>query len=190
MNKSDQARLDAVHATNEEWLAIHGYKGTYEVSNLGHVRSLNRIDTHGQRRIGKVLRPGSDKDGYRRITLSNGRFRESRKIYHLVLEAFLGPRPDGMHGCHNDGDCRNDQISNLRWDTPTNNQRDKFLHGTDIRGERSPNAKLNALDIEVICYLSRKGFSGAAIARWYGLSKSCVCRIVRGNVWQHLGFAS
>ncbi|MGH8035083.1 MAG: HNH endonuclease signature motif containing protein, partial [Lysobacterales bacterium] len=55
----------------------------------------------------------------------------NRKVHRLVLEAFVGPCPDGMVGCHNDGDTRNNRLSNRRWDTPGSNNRDKQVHGTD-----------------------------------------------------------
>ena len=44
----------------EIWKDISGYEGLYQVSNLGNVKSLN------YRRNGKerILKPGTDKDGY------------------------------------------------------------------------------------------------------------------------------
>lgn len=47
-----------------------------------------------------------------------------------MLTAFVGPCPDGMEGCHNDGDPHNNRLDNLRWDTRANNARDAIRHGT------------------------------------------------------------
>lgn len=47
-----------------------------------------------------------------------------------MLTAFVGPRPDGMVTCHNDGNPANNNLSNLRWDTQSNNQLDAVKHGT------------------------------------------------------------
>lgn len=53
-----------------------------------------------------------------------------RLVHRLVLEAFVGPCPEGMEGCHGDGDPTNNSLGNLRWDTATSNQLDKVRHGT------------------------------------------------------------
>jgi hypothetical protein len=48
----------------------------------------------------------------------------SRKIQELMLETFIGPRPEGMECCHKDDDSQNNCIANLRWDTRRNNALD------------------------------------------------------------------
>lgn len=52
-------------------------------------------------------------------------------VHRLVLEAFRGTCPQGMEGCHNDGNRANCALDNLRWDTPMNNHADKIRHGTN-----------------------------------------------------------
>lgn len=60
----------------------------------------------------------------------------TRKIHHLVLEAFVGPRPDGLETCHNDGVPANNWLTNLRWDTKPNNAKDRRVHGTDFQANK------------------------------------------------------
>jgi hypothetical protein len=50
-------------------------------------------------------------------------------MHILVLEAFVGPRPAGMEGCHWDDDPTNNHLSNLRWDTRSANARDAVRNG-------------------------------------------------------------
>jgi len=38
-------------------------------------------------------------------------------VHHLVLEVFVGPRPEGTVACHNNGDGYDNRVRNLRWDT-------------------------------------------------------------------------
>jgi hypothetical protein len=58
-------------------------------------------------------------------------------IYRLALEAFIGPCPPGMEGCHNNGDAADDRLENLRWDTKSSNARDSVWHGTHDRAKRT-----------------------------------------------------
>lgn len=53
-----------------------------------------------------------------------------RKVHQLVLEAFVGPRPEGFVGCHWDDDPSNNRLENLRWDTESANRFDSVRNGT------------------------------------------------------------
>lgn len=123
----------------EEWRAIPGFEGSYEVSSHGRVRSLDRIVLHkdgNQRRCtGRVLRPNRDTRGYLRVALSSGR--PVHRIHVLVLEAFVGPRPPGGSACHSDGNQLNNHVSNLRWDTQSENINDAVRHGTHFQTRKA-----------------------------------------------------
>lgn len=79
---------------------------------------------------GVELAPGVRKDGRLSVVLNREGRRRTRLIHQLVLEAFVGPRPNGMEGCHNDGICTNNVWTNLRWDTRAGNAADTKRHGT------------------------------------------------------------
>lgn len=115
--------------TQEEWKPVIGYEGSYEVSNLGRVRSLDRINHRGSTLKGKILKP-SDTGRYYQNTLYKDAKGAKYLIHRLVLEAFVGPPGKNEQGCHNDGDSKNNHLSNLRWDTPSANNLDKVAHGT------------------------------------------------------------
>lgn len=118
----------------EIWKPIAQFEGLYEVSSLGRVRSLNRkvIGKNGisQNRKGKLLRQSTSHNGYKRVSLRNLDVKKDFKVHRLVLEAFVGPCPSGMQGCHNDGDQANNHVDNLRWGTRSENEYDKVGHGT------------------------------------------------------------
>ncbi|WP_448259774.1 NUMOD4 motif-containing HNH endonuclease [Corynebacterium kalidii] len=122
-------------ANRTEWRVIPGTSGKYEASSSGEIRSLDWeiISSTGQRypHKGKVLQQSVDHStGYLRVAISlNGNPRR-RTVHSLVAEAFLGPRPDGMEVCHCDGVRTNNAASNLRYDTPSENHKDRNRHGT------------------------------------------------------------
>ena len=108
----------------ERWLPVVGWEGIYEVSDFGRVRSLYR---KGRTR-GKVLKQVND-GGYRNVTLSDLPRYSIAKVHQLVMEAFVGPRPEGLEVCHYDGDGSNNRLDNLRYDTRAANQQDRLRHG-------------------------------------------------------------
>lgn len=112
---------------NATWKPVVGYEGTYEVSDQGDVRRVG----------GVVLKPYIDRELRAHVTLSVGGRRRLFGIHRLVLTAFVGPCPDGMGGCHWDGDGTNNRLANLRWDTRSENQRDKVRHGRHPMAKRT-----------------------------------------------------
>lgn len=119
---------------SERWLPVVGYEGYYEVSSQGRVRSVDRIITKlGQapaRLRGRLMKPTVDKLGRHWARFSRNDRKTARTVSRVVLEAFVGPCPKGMEGCHNDGDPGNNNVENLRWDTRSNNNYDAVRHGT------------------------------------------------------------
>lgn len=114
----------------ETWVPVAGYEGRYEVSDLGRVRSLTRKNSRGRLRQGRLLRPRKTSRDHLSVAFYVDRVRRDFQIHHLVLEAFVGPRPDGMEGCHWDDDPANNSLDNLRWDTRSANVLDSVRNGT------------------------------------------------------------
>lgn len=118
----------------EEWRPIPGWEGFYEASSHGRVRSVTRTVKHpasGSMQIqGRVLRPAPHRSGHLWVELCGPAGKKTRQVHQLVLEAFVGPKPPGMDGCHYDGNPQNNHIENLRWDTRAGNLADAIRHGT------------------------------------------------------------
>lgn len=174
----------------EQWRDIPGYEGIYQVSDLGNVRALDRLGKDGRRLPAKALTPCDDGKGYRAICIPyNGKYK-SFFVHALVMAAFVGPRPEGCHVCHNNGIPSDNRLCNLRYDTPQANERDKDLHGTrpDLRGEKSGTSKITEDDARQILALNGT-MSQYEIARQFGISRSQVAKILYGQRWPHLGGA-
>jgi hypothetical protein len=117
---------------SERWLPVVGYEGLYDVSDMGRVRSLDRVLNDGRNWPGRILKPLMNKDRpYPHVALRIAGHRVDKYIHQLVLETFVGSRPIGLEACHlNDipADCR---LTNLRWDTQSANRRDRIRNGKD-----------------------------------------------------------
>lgn len=122
--------------STEQWRPVVGYEGIYEVSSSGRVRSLARTDAQGGRRKERLLKPSRmDAWGHRGVKLRRDGVITSRYIHHLVLEAFVGPRPPGMEACHWNDVKDDNRLANLRWATKSDNRHDCVRNGND------PNAR-------------------------------------------------
>lgn len=116
---------------SERWLPVSGYEGSYEVSDLGRVRSLDRITDRGRKWRGRVMSPAPMRsNGYLIVSLWRDGSQRTTLVHRLVLSAFVGPAPDGAEGLHGDGDPENNKLTNLSWGTHSENEMDKVRHGT------------------------------------------------------------
>jgi hypothetical protein len=175
--------------TQEEWTWVIGRKGKYKVSTFGRVRSVPRycrIRNGGIRKVkGCILKPG--KGDYLFVGLANGNNTNDRVNVHiLVLEAFIGPCPEGMEARHLDGNSYNPKLSNLKWGTPVQNARDRVTHGTIVRGIKIKHSKLSPRKVHKIRRMLRKGMSQWDVGQVFGIHQVTVSEIHRKKIWKHI----
>lgn len=174
----------------EIWVEIKGYPD-YHISNFGNIKSLGRYVNRngGMLRVKeKILRPyvAKKRGGYLECNIYRDAVRKRIKYHVAVAEAFIGPRPDGFHVCHYDGDPSNNKLVNIRYCSPSQNEMDKIRHGYSQIGERNRSSVLEESDILFIRSFSKSGISGADIARIYKVSSSCIYSIINRETWVHL----
>ena len=107
----------------EVWRDIPGYEGLYQVSDLGRVRSLDRVKEHYPRdrkaytknEKGRILKPYCDPRGYRFVGLHTNCVREKFLIHRLMAMAFLENPEYYRDVVFKDGDRSNLVIDNLMW---------------------------------------------------------------------------
>ncbi len=118
----------------ERWLPVPGYESSYEVSDLGRVRSLDRVIHYSNGRGSRVhrgtmlkVRKAKGQNGYMQAILAKGSEPRYFSVHRLVLLAFVGPCPEGMEACHNNDIPDDNRLSNLRWDTHRSNINDRVV---------------------------------------------------------------
>jgi len=109
----------------EVWKDVPNYKGLYQVSNLGRVKSVERYVKHwrgGKRRVSeKILKAISNKLGYLHLDLSKKNKRKTYNVHVLVAMTFLNHVPcghnrviDHINNCKTDNRVKNLQITTNR----------------------------------------------------------------------------
>ena len=121
--------------SQEVWKDVPGYEGSYQVSSLGAVRSLDRVieqecrwgSTIRRRHKGRILSQTPDQHGYNMIALGRA---NCKCVHRIVALAFIGPRPLGNQVRHLDGNPGNNKVENIAYGTCSENRLDAVRHGT------------------------------------------------------------
>lgn len=177
---------DSIAQIDEQWKTVVGFDD-YEVSNLGNVRSKARVVRFEGRWGVWIDRPLEAREmrttvsrNYLGVTLRREGVKFYRGVHLLVCEAFHGPKPtETAQAAHNDGNGLNNEISNLRWAEPKDNNADKRLHGTQPFGDNHKMMKIP--DAAVLLLRRTDGSEDAAFARKYGMKKYYITQIRRGE---------
>lgn len=101
-----------------------------------------------------------------------------------------GPAPTPMHdAAHSCGNRACVNKRHLRWATRTENQADRFLHGTDDRGEKQYRSRLTTGQVTDIIRTQPRGSEVRRLAAELGVSRGAIYSIMRGKNWKHVGRA-
>jgi hypothetical protein len=166
--------------SDELWGQFGSYE-LYEASTHGQIRSWN---SRGRRRKKPIIIRQVPKDtGYMTVKLSLNGKTTTKQVSHLVAQAFIGPRPEGMYVCHNDGNPLNNRADNLRYDTPKGNMGDRARHGTHVRGKDIYGARLDEDAVRSIRAFLKEGWTQRFIAKLFGVTFQTVNDISRKKVW-------
>lgn len=155
---------------SETWRAIPGFEGSYEASDLGRIRSIDRLVLCKDGRLfysrGRVLRQGLMPDGHLNVGL--GKKAGTKSVHILVLLAFKGERPSWLESRHLDGDPGNNRLSNLEYSTRSRNTQDRKWHNGSTTQKLTPAAVLDILGNLSV------GVSGVYLAKKHGVHSSTI----------------
>lgn len=152
----------------EEWKDVNGYEGYYEVSNLGRVRSKERLIIYQNGKIvtrkSRVKTPTISKGSYPRVGLQRDGKLSMKFVHRLVAEAFI-PNPNNLPLVnHKDEDKTNPAASNLEW--CDNSYNTSYSNkGLDRRSTKK------GYNSGLVLKLS---LSGVEVSRYNGLTEACL----------------
>lgn len=171
--------------TREMWRPVVGYEGSYEVSSLGKIKSLERLISNGKGCYTKkesITNGSIEKKGYRVVRLYLNGISKDFKVHRLVAEAFIANPENKPQVNHINGVKNDNRVENLEWATQSEN----ILHADKIglrimkNGEYHGMSKLKKEQVLEIYYHKGKG---AEIARVFGISNTHVGRIKNKQSW-------
>lgn len=172
---------------DEQWLDVAGYIGLYQVSNLGRIRSLDRVvrrkDGRHQSYAGRILSPfHGTSNRYYQVQLSKDGSPKKMLVHRIVAAAFIHEIPDGYEVNHIDGDVQNNAACNLAIVLHQQNIDHSIAMGLkDDYGEKHTNSKLTNQEAAYIRSQYRDGVKQVDLARMFGISKQAVNNIVHNK---------
>lgn len=121
----------------EKWIDVIDFENLYEISNLGNVRSKDRIVEANSRWgvmrkmlfKGKPLKQFIGNNGYAKVSLCKEAKPISKDVHRLVYESFNGKITGDMCVNHIDENKQNNRLDNLNLLTPKENSN----YGTGIK---------------------------------------------------------
>ena len=142
-----------------EWKDIEGYNSTYQVSNLGNVRSLKFGKS-------KLLVLGLRGSGYLNVVLCKNGKRITHSVHRLVAEAFL-PNPNNLPQVNNKDETKqNNCVDNLEWCDAKYN----INYGTRIERVRQKIIYKNGKEHHLSKPINQYTKEGKLVKKWYSVS--------------------
>ena len=171
----------------EEWKDIAGYEGYYQVSNLGNVRSLDRVVNYADGRTakykGQKIAINTRPNGYLKVNLYKDHKMKNLTVHRLVAEAFI-PNPIKYPVInHKDENKTNNHADNLEWCTNAYNSN----YGTAKKrwaAKNSESVKGTHFSTGEVIYLKSMTEGGK-----HGFSQQGISDVCLGKYKYHRGYS-
>lgn len=147
----------------EKWIIMNKPYNNYAISDYGNIKNIKN---------NQFIKQFIRKDGYVQVTLWNCGKGHSLKVHRLVALYFLENNDDTkIYVNHIDGNKANNNVSNLEWVTPSENN----IHAVK-------NGLVNAIKVKVIDLNDNKEYifdSISQAALFLNENKRCISRALK-----------
>lgn len=173
----------------EIWKDIPGYEGYYEVSNLGRVKSVERIIINKQRP--KKCKAQIMKSFIVHVYLSVGLRKGEKRmklVHRLVAQAFI-PNPENKATVnHINGDKFDNNVKNLEWATQKENSHHAWKTGLmhPAIGAKNAITKISDDNVRKIRTLYNEGMKMKEISKLLSFTYGSIRGILKANTRKHV----
>lgn len=181
----------------EIWKDVKNYEGLYQVSNLGNIKSLDRIvETKNRKnylRKGKVQKKSVNSFGYETVGFTVDSKTKIYRVHRLVALSFIENTENKPQINHIDGNKTNNNVNNLEWCTSSENQIHSVSTGLSnpsyplLKGSKNGRSLLKEEQVVEIRnkYIPYK-YSAKKLALEYNVSESCITHILNNTSWKNI----
>lgn len=159
---------------NEIWKDIVGYEGLYKISNLGNIKSLDRLSFGGKNIKGRNMCPSLKKDGYLEIPLCKDKKRKYYRVHRLVAIAFIPNIENKPCIDHINTITTDNRVENLRWVTYKENSNNQITRNHISKSTKGKSSKSR----KVICIETNKEYESIKeAAKELGLNYNNIMKV-------------
>jgi hypothetical protein len=178
----------------ENWKDVKGYE-KYQISNLGRVKSLDKIVKcrNGFRSVKERIMKLNISGNYTSIQLGNKS--KTELVHRLVALAFIENNENKPCVNHINGIKTDNRVENLEWVTYSENN----IHAINVlkidlkkinkenfkRCEEQHLSKLKINEVKAIRLEYKKGL-GIALGKKYNVSQTTILNIIHNKIWVNI----
>lgn len=170
----------------EIWKDLPGSEGTYQVSNLGRIKSLEREVRRGQNiimRLPEKVLSTRKHVGYENITLRIDGKTKVCSVHRLVAKTFLQNPNNYKAVNHIDGNKLNNNLSNLEWCSYSQNMKHAYKTGLKVAKNGAKLSAAQVAEIRTLCVSSNLTLK--QIGERFGVSKAAISKIKNRKSWNN-----
>lgn len=157
----------------------------YSASRCGKIISHHRLEPF-------ELKQSNHRQGYKKVCVKTENGIKNRLVHRLILEAWVGPCPEGCVTNHRNGVKSDNCLENLEYCTQSENMVHACGYGLSpkppiTRGSECRLSKLNEKKVLAIrSSTDRKPGYVRRLADEYGITPSTVSKILLRHTWTHI----
>ena len=172
------------------WKTIQGFEGLYEVSNLGAVKSLEKmwvVNKAIRNKPETIMKQSTDSNGYFQVELSKNGKAKKYLVHRLIAKAFI-ENPDNKNDVNHINCIKKDnRVENLEWATRSENIRHALDNNLvdSAKGSRHGMSILKEEDVIKIRSLGDK-YTKKELAEMFGVGRRSINQILNKKSWKHI----